>query len=162
MASKQEIIAAIETGETRVSHTFGALSEAQLATPVHEGVGGWTVKGILAHLAARGATYDALIGMAGSDRLALGGGFDIDAWNQAQVDTRIGESRDALLSEFRAPHDALIVRVQAMPDEALQRTIVFPRGPITLGDVLRNAGGTHAVSHAEDVENALGMTVPSA
>jgi len=161
MASKQEIIAAIETGETRVSHTFGALSEAQLATPVHEGVGGWTVKGILAHLAARGATYDALIGMAGSDRPALGG-FDIDAWNQAQVDTRIGESRDALLSEFRAAHDALIVRVQAMPDGELQRTIVFPRGPVTLGDVLRNAGGTHAVSHAEDVEKALGMSAPSA
>lgn len=162
MASKREIIAAIRQGNDRVGRTFGSLSNAQLATNVHEGEDGWTVKQILAHLAARGDTYDVLIGMAGSDRPVLGGDFDIDAWNRSQVEARRDRSRDALLDDFRAAHERLIARVQEMPDAQLQRTIVFPRGPVSLDDVLRNSGGLHSVSHAEEVEKALGLDAPSA
>ncbi len=161
MASKQEIITEIQTGNARVAHTFGTLSDAQLATKINEGAGGWTAKQILAHLAARQATYDVLMQMAGSER-AVGSGFDIDAWNQKQVDERQDKSRDALLEEFRATHERLAERVRAMPDAELSRTVVFPRGPVTLGDVLRNSGGTHSVQHAEAVEKALGLSPPNA
>ncbi len=34
MASKQEIITEIQTGNARVAHTFGTLSDAQLATKI--------------------------------------------------------------------------------------------------------------------------------
>ncbi len=161
MASKEEIVTAIHTGNARVAQTFGALSDAQLATPVNEGAGGWTAKQILAHLAARQSTYDLLIGMAGRERTADSGRFDIDAWNQKGVDERQDRSRDALLEEFRATHERLAERVQAMPDAELPRIVAMPRRSATLGDVLRNSGGTHSVSHAEEVEKALGLSAPS-
>jgi len=162
MASKEEIVTAIRAGNTRVAQTFGALSEAQLATVVNEGAGGWTAKQVLAHLAARQSTYDLLIRMAGSERTAGSGGFDIDAWNQKGVDERQDRSRDALLEEFRTTHERLAERAQAMPDVELLRTVALPQGSAPLGDVLRNAGGAHSVSHAVGVEKTLGLSAPSA
>jgi len=163
MASKEEIATAIHTGNTRVAHTFGALSDAQLATTVHEGAGGWTAKQALAHLAARQSTYDLLIRMAGSERAAAGSdSFDIDAWNQKGVDERQDRSRDVLLEEFRTTHERLAERVQAMSDAELSRVVPLPQGPATLGDVLHIAGGAHSVRHAEAVEKALGLHAPKA
>ena len=51
MATREEIIGAIQQGIATVDQTFGDLSDEQLATEVYEG--GWTAKGILAHLAGR-------------------------------------------------------------------------------------------------------------
>ncbi len=156
MATKQEITASIREGMERVQRTFGSLSDEQLATKVHDGEGGWTAKQILAHLAGRQAGYDRTIAMAES-----GGGmpatFDLNAWNQQHVDARADRSRDELLAEFMAVHWALIDRVRTLPEETLAKTIQRPTGAVALSDALRGSGGLHSVTHAAEVERALGL-----
>lgn len=160
MATKEEITQAVRQGNERVTRTFGALSDAQLARKVHDGDNGWTAKAILAHLAGRATSYDRIIGMAES-----GAGFPtgstIDAFNQQRVDGLIAKSRDALLAEFLAAHEALVERVAGMPDAALARTIQRGDAAIPLSDVLRMSGGQHSINHAAEVEQALGIPGPS-
>jgi catechol 2,3-dioxygenase-like lactoylglutathione lyase family enzyme len=156
MATKQEIIASIRAGMERVPQTFGSLTDAQLATKVHDGDNGWTAKQILAHLAGRQASYDRAIDMA-ERGASMSGGFDLNAWNQEHVDARKDRSRDELLAEVTAVHWALIDRVSKLPDETLTKTIQRPNGTFPLSDALRMSGGQHSIMHAAEVEQALGL-----
>ena len=129
MATKQEITASIREGMDRVQRTFGSLSDAQLATKVHDGEHGWTAKQILAHLAGRQASYDRAIDMA-ERGATMTGAFDLNAWNQQHVDARRDRTRDELLAEVMAVHWALIERVRTMPEETLAKTIQRPTAPL--------------------------------
>lgn len=155
MATRDEIIATIEQGIATVDRTFSALSDEQLRTTVHEGEGGWTAGEILAHLAGRARGY-AMFG-----QLAAGGGapsgFDPATWNRDRVAERNGRSRDELLAEFRAVHEALIAEVRGLADADLARSVQFGPQPIAFGDLLRRSGGQHSINHAEEVARALGL-----
>jgi hypothetical protein len=85
------------------------------------------------------------------------GGFDVNAWNQSRIAERASKTRDELLAEVRAVHEALIARVQAMPDEQLERTIPRAQGAVPVSDALRGGGGMHAINHTIEVEKALGL-----
>ena len=156
MATKQEITTSVREGMDRVQRTFGSLSDAQLATKVHDGENGWTAKQIFAHLAGRQAGYDRMIDMA-ERGATMTGTFDVNAWNQQHVDARADRSRDELLAEFMAVHWALIDRVSKMSEESLAKTIQRPTGTLVLSDALRMSGGQHAITHAAEVEQALGL-----
>lgn len=162
MATNEKIITAIREGNARVQQTFGPLSDAQLQTKVHDGENGWTAKEILAHLAGRQSTYDLLVHLAGSNAAPPAGGFDIDAWNQEIVNARRDKSRDELLTEFHTTHNALIERVRGMSNAELQQTLTLRHGPVSLDRVAQNSGGTHSVAHAREVEQALGISSPTA
>jgi uncharacterized protein (TIGR03083 family) len=157
MATREEIIGAIEQGIEAVDGTFSGLSDEQLATEVYEG--GWTAKGVLAHLAGRRGTHDMLISLASGGALpqAPEGGFGVDTWNQRIVDERIDRSRDELLAEFRSVHEDLIQRVRDLDAATLEATVVTPRGESLASDVLAGSGGMHSVNHSADVAKALGM-----
>ncbi|HEX5501974.1 MAG TPA: DinB family protein [Thermomicrobiales bacterium] len=163
MATRDEIIAAIRQGEERVARTFGGLTDAQLATRVHEGEGGWTAKEVLAHLAGRQQGYDRTYQLAESGPPPPGSmaGFSVDDWNRQRIAERSGKSRDDLLAEFRQVHDALIARVRETPDDLLQRPIPRAQGPVPFGDALAGGGGRHALNHSAEVERALGLPEPS-
>ena len=155
MATRQEITEAIQQGIAKVESTFGALSDKQLQTKVHDGDGGWNAKEILAHLAGRARGYELM------SQLAAGGsfpaGFDGNRWNQERVAERIDHSRDELLAEFRTVHEGLAATVQTLDDAALDQTIQFGPQPIPVGEMLRRSGGLHSVAHAEEVDRALGL-----
>ncbi|MCA1668496.1 MAG: VOC family protein [Thermomicrobia bacterium] len=85
----------------------------------------------------------------------LPSGFDVNAYNQAIVDERANKSRDTLLAEFLAVHEALIERVQGMSDAQLSKTMQWRTGEIPLGDVLRGSGGQHSINHAAEVTRVL-------
>ena len=157
MATKAEIIAAIREGMDRVQDTFGNLSDEQLATTVHSEEGGWSAKEILAHLAGRARGYELTFRLAEGETPSMPGGFNVNDWNRARIDERIGQSRDELLAEFRTVHEELIARLETLPDAALGREI--PRGPnvITVGEALRLGGGQHSLNHTAEVEQALGL-----
>ena len=154
MATKPEIIEAINTGISRVEQTFGNLSDEQLATQVHQGENGWTAHQVLAHLAGRAETHDMMSKMAQGGAPA-DGPFDVDVWNQRIVDERANTGRDELLVEFRDAHQRLAQRVEGMPEALLEREIPMPRGAAKMGDVLLGSGGMHSVAHAEEVDQAL-------
>jgi hypothetical protein len=154
LASKEEIIQAIQNGIADVEATFGNMSDEQLATKVHQEEGGWTAGQVLAHLAGRQASYEMMSKMAQGGTPPQGQ-FDVNAWNQSHVDARAGKSRDELISEFKEVHEALAKRVEGMPDQVLQQEIMGFRGPTTVGDMLMSSGGLHSSAHAEEVRNAL-------
>lgn len=156
MAEKQEIISQIQAGIERVNQTFGGLTDEQLDTQVHEGEGGWTARQVLAHLAGRADGYEMLFQMAEGGAGFRGGGFDVNTWNQQKVDACAGKSRDELLEEFRATHEAMIERVKATDDETLRTKVPSPRGgEVEVGEMLMGSAGRHSIMHSEEVERAL-------
>jgi hypothetical protein len=162
MASKQEIIAAIQEGIDRVDATFGSLTGEQLGVTVHEGDGGWTAGQVLAHLAGRAQGHQMMLSMATEAAPTGFAGLDVNHWNQQIVDERAGRSRDELLQEFRQAHEALIENVRELPDDAFATMIPSPRGgEIALGEMLAGSGGRHNVNHTVEVEQALGMAKES-
>jgi hypothetical protein len=162
MATKQEIIAAIQEGIARVERTFGGLTDEQLQTQVHTEESGWTARDILTHLAGRARGYEMMTGMAGATPPPpRPGGFDVNAWNQDRIAERDSKSRDELLAEFRQVHEDLIAKVQTMPDDLLERTIPRAQGPIPISEALRGGGGTHSINHTIEVEKALGLAAPN-
>ena len=155
MATKQEIVETIQAGIDQVQQTFGALSVEQLATRVYDGDEGWTAKEILAHLAARQAGYERMIGIAKGTASFPTGNVDFNALNQAAVEQIVTKSRDDLLAQFRAVHEGLITRVQGLPADLLDQTITLPMGERVLSDLLRGSGGQHSINHSLDVVNAI-------
>lgn len=157
MATREEIIGAIQQGIESVNTTFADLTDDQLATEVYEG--GWTAKEVLAHLAGREGTHDMIINLARGGAMPQSpvGGFDVDSWNQRIVDERIDKSRDELLAEFRSVHESLIERVKELDDDVLGAMVVTPRGEMPASDVLAGSGGMHSTAHSNDVAEVLGL-----
>ena len=159
MPTKQEIADAIKRSQERVFATFGALSEEQLATRVHDDEGDqWTAKQVLAHLAGRRDGYQLMLGMArpGAEPPDFGS-FDLDGWNRRQVEPRMDKNVAELLEEFGQVHDELAQQIEAMPGEMLGTEVQMPRGSVKLGDLLLGSGAMHSVAHAEVVEGVLGL-----
>lgn len=162
MATKEEIIAAIRQGIARVEATFGGLTDEQLATQVHSEEAGWTARDILTHLAGRAQGYELTFRLAeGTPVPPRPGGFDVNAWNQSRIAERAGKSRDELLAEVRAVHEALIARVEGLTDEQLSDTIRRGENTIPVSEALRGGGGTHSINHTIEVEKALGLSAPA-
>jgi hypothetical protein len=154
VAGKEEIIGAIREGMEQVERTFGALSDEQLQTRVHDGDGGWTAKEILAHLAGRARGYALMSNLAAG--VPFAGGFNVQQWNQERVAERTDKSRDELLAEFLLVHENLIAFVETLDDATLAVPIQLGPQPAPLGEVLRRSGGMHSVMHAREVGEALG------
>jgi hypothetical protein len=157
LASKAEIIDAIQAGINKAESTFGQLTEDLLDTQVHEEPGGWTARQVLAHLAGRQEMYDLLIDMAMKTNGMPPGGFDVDTWNHRLVRQREGLDRDELLREFRQVHEDLIERTKTFREDQLKLPIILPNRETNLGDVLLGSGGMHSIQHASDVESALDL-----
>ncbi|MEZ4521597.1 MAG: DinB family protein [Thermomicrobiales bacterium] len=157
MATREEIVGAINQGIESVNQTFGGLTDEQLATEVYEN--GWTAKEILAHLAGRQSTYDMVLHMARGGEMpqSADGDFDVDSWNQQVVDEYSGKSRDELLSQFRTVHESLAEQVKDLDDDTLAATVVTPRGEMPASDILVGSGGMHSTAHSNDVAEALGL-----
>ncbi len=163
MASKNEATAAIRDGIARVEGAFGNLTDAQLATTVHSGENGWTVRDMLAHLAGRERGYGLMFRLAESSGGAPPtGGFDVDAWNKARIAERADKGRDELLTEMRTVHESLIARIDALSEEDMQREIQSIRGITPLGELMRLSGGVHSTNHALEVEQVLGLATSQA
>lgn len=157
MATRAEIIDAIQAGRNRVTATFSKLSEDQLQSKIHEGSDGWNARQILAHLANRQPTYDMLVSIAVDGNGTPPGGFSIDDWNQKLVEERAGRTREELLEEFQQVHDHLIERARKLRDDQLSFPVILPNRETNLGNVLLGSGGMHSIQHASEVEEALGI-----
>jgi hypothetical protein len=155
LATREEIIDAIQAGMNRAQSTFSQLSQEQLETKVHDEPEGWNARQILAHLANRQPTYDLLITMALEGNGAPPGGFSIDDWNHKLVAERQQHNSDLLLQEFRDVHVNLIAKTEKLRDDHLRLPLVLPNRETNLGDALLGSGGMHSIQHASEVEEVL-------
>lgn len=155
MATREEIIRAVEEGREQVESTFRGLSDEQLDTQIYEDEGGWTARDILAHLAGRAQTYDMIYQFASSGEAIDPASFNVNAGNQALVDARRDRTPEELLDEFHLTHANLVERVQETDDVLLAKPVRLPGRELPAGDLLMNSGGRHSMAHAADVAEAL-------
>ncbi|MFN2463474.1 MAG: maleylpyruvate isomerase N-terminal domain-containing protein [Candidatus Dormibacteria bacterium] len=118
---------------------------------------GWNGRQILAHVASIEWTYPRLLDLArigGRDEAAAAvEGFDIDAYNQRQVDKRVEMSVEDLVTEFERNRAATIAAIESAPDELCSahiRTVGGIEG--TLIEVLNYVAVVHTIDHINAIE----------
>ncbi len=153
MATKQEIITAIQDADAQVMNTISGLSDADGQTRV--GDGGWTIKESLSHMAGRKPIYERIMAVAQGERTELGGNPDPDIRNDAFVTARRDKPLADILAEFLAVHEWVIAQVPTLPDEGLTKQITLRERQIEIGDMLKLAAGTHSVNHLKEMQDAL-------
>jgi hypothetical protein len=137
------------------------LTEADLAKPVYGTT--WNVKDVIAHLASMGASPAFFIGMAQRAMSSSGGGggmpagFDVDAFNNSQVDIRKDKTVFDLLAEFRQGHEKGVEMLAATPDDVLtfQMPNPFAGGMSSALEMIAGSCGDHEAQHLMDIAQAL-------
>jgi hypothetical protein len=144
----------------RAEKMAAGLSEADLARQVYDD--GWTVKDVFAHLASMGMSPAFFISMAqrageGGGGGGMGAGFDVNAFNRQQVETRKDKSVFELVAEFRQGHEKGVELIGATPDEVLTKKVPdpFAGGMSTALEMIQGSCGDHEAQHLMDVARVL-------
>lgn len=153
MASKQEVVQQLRAVVERAEAIVGRVQESDLPRPVYSQ--GWNVGQVFAHLASMGGSAAFFINMAQAGQ-GPPADFDLDAFNQQQVDVRKDKSLKELVDEFRQGHEAGVKLIESTADDLLAKEIPnFRGGTSPVLEVIRMAGAEHENGHLDDIENAL-------
>ena len=164
MANKQDASESLMLNVQRAEKMAAGLTDADMAKPVYSAEGPeWTVKDIFAHLASMGASPAFFIGMAQRAMSSSGGGggmpadFDVNAFNNQQVEIRKGKSVFELLAEFRQGHEKGAEAIGATPDEVLTFKMPnpFEGGMSSALEMIEGSCCDHEAQHLMDIAQAL-------
>lgn len=158
MGDKERILETIRTSRKQLEETVAAMPTDAWTRGVHEN--GWNAKQLLCHLAG-GSPAGFIIGMAGRSGEGAGsgggaGGFDIDAWNKAEVEKRQARSVEELMAEARASFDRDVELVNRTPDELLAKHFRAPWGAegSVAGVIVASLSG-HTAGHLAELRTAM-------
>jgi hypothetical protein len=141
---KDQLLNDIRTERRRLDKNLSMLSVAEMIRPGVTGV--WSVKDILAHLAAweRLFLHWYSAGVQGRTPQVTPVGMNkriTDALNQQIYETNKRRSLDEVLADFQASHDEILVIIETIPEEDMFAHGRFPwTGTLTLADYI--AGNT--------------------
>jgi hypothetical protein len=159
----ERVLAELDGHRTRFEALCRSLSAEELDRNVPNST--WLVRDFIAHL----ATIDGPVGEmfasihSGGDpgiRTADGARWDVDRWNEAQVQERRSRALEEILAEAAKTRSVLRRHLQSLTDEDLARTIKFvgdarrPAGEFSLGAYIRG-WCKHDAMHAVDMTRAL-------
>lgn len=157
MATRQEIADTVRSFIQRADRVAAGLSPADWERTTYEQ--GWTVKQSYCHLASLGGSIPFFVNMATNPQpaSALGGGFDIDAWNAQQVAQRQGRSTEEILTELRTGFEGSLKFLDGVSDEVLsgEMTSPFSGQRMALADLLVGSFVDHHSMHLDDIERAV-------
>ena len=160
MASKQDASESLMLNVQRAEKIAANLTDADLAKPVCDD--GWTVKEVFAHLASMGASPVFFIVMAhramsGGGGGGMGAGFDVNAFNNQQVEARKDKTVFELLAELRQGHEKGVEMIAATPDEVLAFKMPnpFQGGMSTALEMIEESSADHEAQHLMDIAQAL-------
>jgi len=160
MTTKEDVSESLMLSVQRAEKMAAGLSEADLARQVYDD--GWTVKDVFAHLASMGMSPAFFIGMAqrageGGGGSGMGAGFDVNAFNRQQVETRKDKTVFELVAEFRQGHEKGVELIGATPDEVLTKKVPdpFAGGMSTALEMIQGSCGDHEAQHLMDVARVL-------
>lgn len=163
MVSKQDVSESLMLNVQRAEKMAASLTDADMAKPVYSAEGPeWTVKDVFAHLASMGASPAFFIGMAQRATSGGGGGgmppgFDVDAFNNQQVEIRKEKSIFDLLAEFRKGHEQGVELIASTPDDVLTKKMPnpFEGGMSSALEMIHGSCGDHEAQHMMDISQAL-------
>lgn len=150
---RRDLIRFLEETRQEVVSLVRSLSPKELALILH---GAWSVKDGVAHLASSEAGL-----LATATRIAAGqeagrAGFDLDFYNQRQVEKRQGRSVDELVREMETSRADLLRTLEQMTDAQLAASGRLASGlPGDVLWVLRRIG-EHERSHCQEIREAVG------
>lgn len=165
MTSKavQEVVAELDSHRLRFEEFCRALSAEELERSVPQST--WIVRDFIAHLGTIdgpvGLMFDSMhSGGNASMQEGDGGQFDIDRWNDRQVEPRRLWPLEDVLAEAASEREVLRGKLLALTDEDLARTMKFggdskrPSTEIPFEAYLRG-WCKHDPMHAMDMSRAL-------
>ena len=157
MVTRQEIADTVHSFIQRADRIAAGLSPADWEKTTYEQ--GWTVKQSYCHLASLGASIPFFVNMTTNPQAAsaLGGGFDVDAWNAQQVAQRQDKSNEEVLAELRTGFEGSLKFLDGVSDDvlAIETTSAFSGQRGTLADILVGTFTGHHDAHLDDIERAL-------
>ena len=117
---------------------------------------GWNGHQILAHVASVEWTYPRLVDLARLGSIAAASeavdAFDVNAYNQRQIDKRADTSVTDLIAEFERNRAATIASVEDCDDQLLATHVKSVGGVEgTLAEVLTYVAVHHATHHLDDI-----------
>jgi len=159
----KEVVTELDAHRERFEAFCRSLAPDELELAVPQST--WIVRDFISHLATiDGPVAEMFRAMhLGEDtgiRTPDGAKFDVDDWNEGQVQQRRAFSLDEIFAEAAASRAALKVTLESLTDEDLARTLKFQgdskRGPseVPLGGYLRG-WCKHDPMHALDMSRAL-------
>ncbi len=119
----------------------------------------WNVKDTLAHLAASGRGLLATI-QRFLDGATLPEGFNLDYWNERQVQKRAEASVESLVGEIREAHIRAKNLLRALSEEEMATRGVHPAGAEISVACVFHLIAQHELGHMADVAKALGVDFP--
>jgi uncharacterized damage-inducible protein DinB len=152
--AKDELVEAIRQAGVELAERLRATPEEAFEKGGHEN--GWNGRQILAHIASVEWTYPRLLDLAriaGTPEAAGAvDGFDINAYNERQVEKRAQATIPELIAEFERNRAATVAAVEACPEELLGVQIRSVGGiEGTLAEVLRYTTVLHNQHHLADI-----------
>lgn len=159
----QDVIDELDAHRARYEEFCRSLSKEELDCPVPQST--WLVRDFIAHLATIDGPVSEMfksmhLGEDAGIRDADGGKFDIDDWNDRQVERRRMLSVEEVLAEAAAARADLKSHMVILTDEDLARTLKFggdskrPASEIPFGAYLRG-WCKHDPMHAMDMSRGL-------
>lgn len=152
--TKREIEQHLKASRAELEALMASLSEADLARTSRAEA--WTVKDLLAHLASAESGIHAVIQRIRKGDTQLRAGFDLNIWNQRQVEKR----RDAAVSDFqaelRASREGTWQLLAEVPEADFPLRGIHSSGEDMSVEELFRRIGDHEREHGSMVREALG------
>lgn len=149
-----------EAAYQALREVLDGLEQAAWGRPVYGHEQGWTVRDLLSHLVTAGAGLLRSAQLIVEGRLEMRPDFDLDLWNQRQVEKQAGRTTAQLLDDLASLHRDTLAYLNTLAggegESLLGRTgqhAVF--GEISVERVLRRIY-RHEREHAADLHHALG------
>ena len=156
MATKDEITAGIQEVEDRLDSLLPGIVE-HLDQPLPEGT--WSVHDALCHMAADANSlprWQRQVEAAINGTSARPVGFNLDEYNQQNIDARKGKAVDEVVQEIRDGLHSDAAAVPGLDDALLAQEVPNFRGELQpASDRLSFTTRRHNHIHLDDIENAL-------
>lgn len=131
-----------------------AMDEAARRTPVNAG---WSAQDLLAHLASAELGHCQVIRRLLAGESTLLPGFDLDAFNQAEVAARRAHTLPELITEYQANRAATLALLETVGDEDWAKAGPHPGGFDTTVEGVFRVITIHEKRHLREWQAALAI-----
>ena len=156
--TKADLVVVISTERARFENILDGLSEAQMTLPGVEGF--WSIKDILAHIAAwERLAYDRVHAAVSGEALKfplIKGDDDVNAFNADVYKRNKSQPLVKIISEFHESHQEFSALIESLDEEFLSKPLPFDwAGKLTAQVVISANTHWHYLEHIESINRWL-------
>ena len=134
----------------------GAMQPPDWDTPVQAAENGWTVKQLLAHIAASESGQIKTAQAIAAGQPTVPDDFDLNRYNNRQVEKNKDKQPPEILFGMAESRQKLLAFLDEVPEDALDKRGKHARGDVISLEQLFLRIGDHEAEHTAEIETALG------